>query len=428
MLIPTVGMLGMAVDYGRAIQHRTQLQTSLDSAVLAAGRDYQVNGDSARAETVAAEYFSTSMEGVEGTEIVENTADAETSTMKFSGKVVVETSFSRILGIKELEVSSTAESMLAKGGIDKNLEISLMLDITGSMCSPCSKLSDMKSAAKDLINILVQDDQSEHTSRVALVPFSHAVNVGSAYFEQVTGQPQVVEDVFSYPASCYKKGKLKSSCNGNPDYLVVEGHSYSSCVVERAGSNKFTDARPGSGNQTYLGIYDLKRQDSSAVDDDTPCKPESRIVPLSDDKDGLNDAIDGFEAEGATAGQIGTAWAWYMLSPSWNSFWPVESRAGSYGGDDTMKIAVLMTDGDYNTAYQTGNGSSSAQAKQLCKNMKDEGITVYTVGFMVSAAAKSMLKECGTSSSHFYDATSGEQLKIAFRNIAFKVAQLRLSK
>jgi hypothetical protein len=93
-----------------------------------------------------------------------------------------------------------------------------------------------------------------------------------------------------------------------------------------------------------------------------------------------------------------------------------------------MKIAVLMTDGDYNTDYVSGNGSSAAQAKQLCTKMKNEGITVYTVGFMVSSSAKQLLEGCATSSSHFYDATDGEKLKLAFRNIAFTVAQLRLSK
>ena len=234
---------------GAQVQNRTALQVALDSAVLAAGREYQVSASASNAEKAAAEYFNDGMKGIEGVEITQNKADVENSKMKFSAKVSVSTTFVRILGYKTIEVSSSAESMLAAGGIDKNLEISLMLDITGSMCEPCSKLSDMKAAAKDLVNILVQADQSKYTSRVALVPFSQAVNVGTAYFEQVTGEPQVVEDEFNYPSGCYRNGRLRSSCEGNPDYLVVEGHSYSSCVVERAGSDKFTDAQPGSDEE-----------------------------------------------------------------------------------------------------------------------------------------------------------------------------------
>ena len=185
---------------------------------------------------------------------------------------------------------------------------------------------------------------------------------------------------------------------------------------------------PAATKNSFLGIYDIEREDAEGVSRHSACKPETRIVPLSPDKDGLNDTIDSFTASGGTAGQIGTAWAWYLLSPKWNSFWPPESQSDVYGGENTMKIAVLMTDGDYNTTFETDNGTSAAQAKELCKNMKDEGITVYTVGFMVSSAAKQLLEECATSSSHFYDATNGEKLKLAFRNIAFTVAQLRLSK
>jgi Flp pilus assembly protein TadG len=394
-LVPVIGIVGFSVDYGRALDERTTLQTALDGAVLAAGRHYQVSGSASSAEDAAAEYFSAAMQGHSGVEIVENAADAEASTMRFTGRVKVQTTFARVLGVKELVISTTAESMLANGGLDKNLEISLMLDITGSMCQPCSKIADLKDAAKDLINILVQDDQSKYTSRVALVPFSHAVNAGETYFESVTDK--------------------------SPD-------DYSTCVVERAGTNKFTDAQPGSGDQTYLSAFDTKRKGASPVSSSTECAPQAEIMPLSADKVALNASIDSYQAEGWTAGQLGTAWAWYMLSPKWNSFWPSESQAADYHDDETAKIAVLMTDGDYNAAYQTANGSSAEQAKQLCANMKKEGITVYTVGFMVSSSAKQLLEECATSSSHFYDATNGEKLKIAFRNIAFTVAQLRLSK
>ncbi len=395
MIIPVVGIIGFSVDYGRALDTRTTLQTSLDSAVLAAGRDYQVNGDASSAEIAAAEYFTAAMDGVPGVEIVENKADPASKTMKFTGKVKVQTTFARLLGVDELEVTSTAELMLAKGGLDQNLEVSLMLDITGSMCQPCQKLADLKVAAKELVNVLVQDDQSEFTSRVALVPFSHAVNVGETYFENVTDQ--------------------------SPD-------DFSTCVVERSGSNKFNDKRPGSGNNTLLGVFDIERKDASPVRHNTPCSPVAEIVPLTADKTALDTAIDNFQADGWTAGHLGTAWAWYMLSPEWNAFWPSDSDAAEYNDEDTQKIAVLMTDGDYNTAYQSGNGSSGTQAKKLCQNMKAKGITVYTIGFMVSEGAKGLLEDCATSSSHFYDATNGEKLKLAFLDIAFKVAQLRLSK
>jgi uncharacterized protein YegL len=51
-----------------------------------------------------------------------------------------------------------------------------VLDVTGLMSG--QKIADLKLAAKDLIDIVVWEDQSKYTSKVALVPFSEAVNVG----------------------------------------------------------------------------------------------------------------------------------------------------------------------------------------------------------------------------------------------------------
>ncbi len=95
-------------------------------------------------------------------------------------------------------VSSTATAALcpsstctgnSAGG--SNVEISLMLDVTGSMCSPCTKIQAVQSAAKDLIDIVVWSDQSQYYSRVALAPFAEAVNVGTLLAPLVRGIPTV---------------------------------------------------------------------------------------------------------------------------------------------------------------------------------------------------------------------------------------------
>ena len=95
-------------------------------------------------------------------------------------------------GIEKLPLLDTSgaeysRAQLATGGNAKiNLEISMMLDITGSMSG--QKIIDMKEAAKDLIDIVVLDDQSKFTSKVALVPFSQAVNLGGNYFTPITNE------------------------------------------------------------------------------------------------------------------------------------------------------------------------------------------------------------------------------------------------
>ena len=87
------------------------------------------------------------------------------------------------------------------------------------------------------------------------------------------------------------------------------------------------------------------------------------IVPLTSDRDKLKDAIDEFKASGTTAGQLGTAFAWYLISPNWSRCVAGEESAPApYGTPKVKKIAILMTDGEYNTLQgkQYDDGSSQA--------------------------------------------------------------------
>ena len=66
-------------------------------------------------------------------------------------------------------------------GGTSNVEVSLMLDVTGSMCNdgvgPCTtgtKIDALKTSAKDLVSIVVRNTTS---AKVALVPFSTRVRV-----------------------------------------------------------------------------------------------------------------------------------------------------------------------------------------------------------------------------------------------------------
>ena len=59
----------------------------------------------------------------------------------------------------------------------------------------------------------------------------------------------------------------------------------------------------------------------------------------------------GLKDGGGTAGHIGTAWAWYTLSPNWSSLWPSAASPSPTARRTCDKIAILMTDGEYNTEY-----------------------------------------------------------------------------
>src|SRR5262249_45342346 len=152
------------------------------------------------------------------------------------------------------------------------------------------------------------------------------------------------------------------------------------CVVERTGTQKYTDAAPASG-QYVLGHYTSSYTGTTTKKGVCTIPSNAAIQPLSSDKTALIAKVDALTAAGGTAGHLGTAWAWYTLSPNWNSLWSTNGAA-AYGSADLQKIAILMTDGEYNTQYdsngisvnqnaypscaQAANGCSTTQARSLC--------------------------------------------------------------
>jgi Flp pilus assembly protein TadG len=458
LAIPLTAAVGLAIDMGRIYHVNMATQGALDAAALAAGRVAQVEKTDTinKAFKSASAYFDQSKPGDVLTSAIQFSPNSQQTEFKVTATSWVKTPFLSVLNIftykgseddappqckgnyyacVKVVTSATAQICLncsdtGGGNSDdgKSLEISMMLDVTGSMKG--TPLSDMIAAAKDLVDIVVWDDQSKYTSRVALAPFAPAVNVGDEYFTAITGKsddPDPDGDGYNYPAECYKKsGKLKDSCAGESEYKVKR---YARCVHERTGAQAATDAAP-TDSSTWLPPSSGPTTKTSPT-----CTPSAKIVPLTKDRDLLKKTIDGFTAGGTTAGQLGTAFAWYLLSPNWNTVWPKDSQVTAYGTEKVQKIAVLMTDGVYNTLqgeYYSDVSSEATtalnQAKAICTGMKGKSITVYTVGFNLdSTAAKNMLKDCATSNDHYYDTSGGDALKAAFRDIALKISKLRLT-
>src|SRR5439155_11870816 len=58
MIMVLIGMLGLAIDGGRAYIDRRELQDAVDAAVLAAGDNFELQGDTNQAGAQAAKVFA----------------------------------------------------------------------------------------------------------------------------------------------------------------------------------------------------------------------------------------------------------------------------------------------------------------------------------------------------------------------------------
>lgn len=507
-IIPLVAFTGLAVDTARGYLMKSRLSYALDSAALAGGR--HMDNPTLRDQMIDKFFHANFPDNYMGATITGPTVaiNPGNNTISLDASANMSTSLMRVLGLNNMEVGGNTEVKLSS----VNLEVSLVLDITGSMDG--QPIVDLREAAKDLVDIIVKDSQSPHYSKVALVPYSAGVNVGSyaaqvrgaippaksmsnatktspvvvtatshgfadgdkVYINGVNGMWQLNNRFFRVDDPTANTFELRNesdssnisgtgynnySSDGNV-WCTVTGCQYfrftnansdlqtfepSTCATERTGANAYNDVAPST---SLVGIH--------YPAPNNPC-PASEIVPLTSDKTLLKNAIDDFDALGSTAGQIGIAWGWYMISPNFGYLWPADSQPAAYGADELLKVAIIMTDGEFNTGYadgvvaqdsgsgsgsnsykinknatnvsqHPGHGSSYSQALQLCAAMKTAGILIYTVGFNIGGLteAQDIIEQCATDPSYVYMADGGTELAAAFQAIAVNVSQLRLSK
>ena len=87
----------------------------------------------------------------------------------------------------------------------------------------------------------------------------------------------------------------------------------------------------------------------------------------------------------------------------------------------------MMTDGEFNSYFSSGQGNSFDQAKALCDAAKDEHIVIYTVAFQAPPKGKEILDYCASSADHAFSPEDGQQLKDAYSMIAQSISDLRIT-
>ena len=504
-IIPLVAFSGLAVDTARGYLMKARLSYALDAAALAGAR---VMADPTERDATIARFFAANFPDgymnstIDGPHV---TPDDVNKTITLDASANMGTSLMRIVGIDSMAVGASSQVTLSS----RDLEVSVILDITGSMGG--SKITDLISAATDLVNIVVQDDQTPHYSKAALIPFSQGVNVGGyaaqvrgaipgskamtgasktnplvitapnhgfangdkVYITNVNGMTQLNSNYYTVANVTTNTFSLRnesnsSNINGTSGYSTytssgkvwctysgceyfrftnmngsLTGLQISNCTSERIGAEAYTDAAPNTP-----ALVGLNYPGSG-----NPC-PSTGIVPLTANKTTLTDQIATLSSGGSTAGQVGMAWGWYMISPNFGYLWPdAENVPADYDTKDLLKVAVFMTDGEFNTIYNKGviaqdsgsnsggntskinqNGSNGAnaftQAQNICTAMKQKKIEIYTIGFEVGSfqPAIDFLSACATDTGHAYLAADGAELQTVFHTIAMNISRLRLSK
>ena len=318
-------MTGIGIDLMRFERDRAALQNTLDRAVLAAADLDQPLEPVA----VVADYLAKA--GLDGKlSSVTVTEGLGFRTVAADAKTKVDTQFMHMTGIDQLLAPAASAAEESIGGV----EISLVLDVSGSMNSN-NRLTNLKVAAKDFVDTMV-DNTEDGKMSISIVP----------YATQVSG-----------PDNLYA-------------HLTVTGeHSYSNCVNFTASDFNSTAIDPDVEMQRTMHFdpwddYDGRDNDPMHLvrypvcqDDDT-----REMLVLQKNRTTLKNFINNLWGGGNTSIDVGMKWGTALLDPA---FQPVideliddgtvagdfADRPNLYSDRDTLKVIVLMTDGQNTSQY-----------------------------------------------------------------------------
>src|SRR5262245_46735589 len=194
-----IGALGVALDTGLWYMEKRKLQQQADTATLGAARALQAGASVSTAKVVATN--DAKRNGYVADTSTTLTVNSPPTSGAYAGKTnAVETVLTKKLNLFFSKYFMTDGATIKARSVSyqnsklgKNLEVAMMLDVSSSMggnseVRGTTKLQAMQDAAKQLVDTVVAANQSPFTSRVAMVPYSSAVNVGSTYYKKVTNK------------------------------------------------------------------------------------------------------------------------------------------------------------------------------------------------------------------------------------------------
>lgn len=418
-LVPVLSFVGAAIDYSRAAQARSSMQSALDSAALMLSRDLSSGTiTTSQIGTKAQAYFNALFTDTATlpSVTVAATYSASTSigsTIQLTGSGTYTTSFMKVAGFPTLDIGTTSTSAW---GLTR-MRVALVLDNTGSMAND-GKMAAMQTAAKNLVDQLSALAKNTGDVYISIVPFAKDVNVGASNYNK-SWVDFSDWDAANGSWTC-TQGNY-NNCN-NWKWTPANHNTWTGCVVDRDQDYDTKNTTPTSGNVATLfpaEQYSYCNTGSSAY-----LQP---IMPLSYDWSSLKTRIDAMKPTGNTNQGIGLAWGWMTLSTG------DPMNAPAKDTNYTYKDAIVLLSDGLNTQNRWYSNASQIDARQkkLCDNAKAQpsNITIYTVQVNTgSDPTSSVLQYCASSTDKFYLVTSASQTVSVFKDIGTSLSKLRVAR
>ena len=423
---------GIAYDLQRHEMERVRIQSTADMAVLAAA-DLDQTLDP---QAVVQDYFDKA--GIpNGANAITVNEGLNFRTVSVNADGTIPTNFMTMLGIDTLPLRSRAE---AEERVN-NVEISMVLDISGSM-GWNDKMENLRDAASVFVDTVLNPSTEDLVS-ISVVPYSEHVSAG----------PEIMDAL-----------------------NVNRVHDYSNCVEFTESDFDTTAISTTRQYEQVQHFYWGNSYSNSLTNPVCLFGRDESIVAFSQDATKLKSKIENLQPRGNTSIFLGMKWAAALLDPAFRSVNQELANDGdtdpefvarpvAFDDRETLKTVILMTDGENTSSYRipsnyyanyshrvhwsrynldyyinrywSGRASDLKYTKywgsygdsllsSVCDAAKKNNIVIWSIGFEVSNHGANVMRDCASSPSHFFR-VEGVEITEAFEAIARQINQLRLT-
>jgi Flp pilus assembly protein TadG len=372
---------GVAIDIVRQEERRTLIQATLDRAMLAAADLNQ----SLDPKEVVKDYFAKSgLSHIVVNPVVKEGDYKEWRSVEANVTDTMPTMFGPLVGITKLYSPAQSRATESIG----NVEISLVLDISGSMGDPVTKddgtrstrIALLRDAAKDFVDTMFDTVQPPEATpgklSMSVVPYNQQVVLGNDL------------------ASLYNLSTDHTS-RTCVDLHTLSFNDLGISPTAELQRTMYGDSFDFSGN----GWSVSKTKNIDNCDEDV----DAEVLAFANNRTKIKTKISALEDGGDTAIDFGAKWGLALLDPDARKIldkmitkgWAdsdLEGRPFDYPKAnpsdtdvDSMKVLVLMTDGQNTRSYSTksqyrkGNSGlvSSKSATAIGSSSDDEKLYYY---------------------------------------------------
>jgi Flp pilus assembly protein TadG len=307
--LPLFLVAGASIDYGGALREKAYLQQAVDSTALQVAKAVASGASSQSYANSATRWFaglvSNSGAVLSGSPVV----NVQTGEVCVTASQRKNTTMMKLAQVDFIDLSATGCAAVASG----TFEIALVLDTTGSMAANAvggTKLSAMKTAAKQFVDYMMDSQTLGSRTKMALVPFAAAVRLDPALYRTSPFVDTAGQSSWTWKSPAFTAdGSIAATRYGLFTYLksVRSSWDWRGCFESPPYPQNVRDSAPSSDPETeFVPLLSPDEPDATYSYTYYDSKHRLKEVTVSDPNEYANDYIDDHSSQCAAPQPTGS--------------------------------------------------------------------------------------------------------------------------